>query len=131
MKREFSNAEVESILSVLNNKDSFTFDVKMPPQIRHAIRVNRQLLVDRFKLYQEGRSDIIKSYINNGHAQQVENGIHVDDEYKNALLHELKELSEVKNEFEIQKIDKEVLDNFLNTQDLTMTEEDVLLLFEE
>lgn len=82
------------------------------------------------RIYQEERSEILKSYIDNGHAQQLENSVHVDDEYKDVLVHELKELSEVKNELEIQKIDKDVLENFLNSHDLTMAEEDILLLFE-
>lgn len=131
MKRELANFEIENILTILNGKDSFMLKVKLPPQVRYALRVNRQVLLDRMKIYQEERANIVKSYIENGHAHQVGDEVQFDEAYKNVCVHEIQELSVVKNELEFQKIDKEVLEDFLNSQELTMAEEDVLLLFKE
>ena len=131
MKKELANFEIENILTILNSKDSFVFKAKLSPQIRYALRVNRQILLDRMKIYQEERANIVKSYIENGHAHQVGDEVQFDEAYKNVCVHEIQELSVVKNELEFQKIDKEVLEDFLNSQELTMAEEDFLLMFKE
>lgn len=131
MKREFTNAEIEKILTVLNGADSFIVKVKIPPQIRQALRVNRKALEERMQVYQEGRAEIIRTYIANDHARVVDDTVEVDEPYRKAIAHELQELAVVKNDIEFQKVDDVVLEHFLNTQNLTMAEEDFLLTFKE
>lgn len=129
MKKTFKNNEIESILTVINSKDSFIYNIRMPAEIRQALRVNRKVLMERMEIYQDGKNDILESYIKNGHATREGSQIHVDEQYQNAIVHELRELAAVNNELDFEGIPKDVLENFLNSQQLTMAEEDALLLF--
>lgn len=130
MKKIFTNNEVEQILTTISAKDSFVNTAKMPAQIRQAIRVNRKTLTERMTIYQEGRNEILQNYIKNGYAHQDGNNVQVDEQYRPAIVQEFTELAMVKNDLDVEGIDKHVLENFLNTNELTMAEEDVLLLFE-
>lgn len=131
MKKTYTNGEIESIFSVMNKKNSFLYTAKMPAQIRQAIRVNRKVLAERMKIYQEGRSEIFDSYLKNGHATLDGDNIKVEEQYRAAIVHELSELASVVNTVEVEGIKKEILEPFLNSQELTMAEEDALLLFLE
>lgn len=131
MKKEFKNSEIEQILTVINGKNSFVYTTKMPAQIRHAIRVNRKVLTERMNIYFEERKEILENYVNNGYATIEGDNVHVEEMYQSAILKELQEIADVTNEVEIETVESDVLENFLNAHELTMAEEDTLLLFEK
>lgn len=131
MKKEFKNSEIEQILTVINGKNSFVYTTKMPAQIRHAIRVNRKVLTDRMNIYFEERKEILENYVNNGYATIEGDNVHVEEMYQSAILKELQEIADVTNEVEIETVESDVLENFLSAHELTMAEEDTLLLFEK
>lgn len=131
MKKKFTNGEIEQILAVINNPENFIFTAKMPVTMRHAIRVNRKALMERMQIYQDERNEIFNEYIKNGFAQKVEDTLHVEEEYRAPLVQELKELASVPNELDLEMVDRDILQAFLDTHDLTMAEEDALLLFDE
>lgn len=133
MKRTLSNLEIETILTILNDKGSFknNITVKLPKDFRHALRINTQTLQDRYKIYQEGVAEIVQEYVTAGKATADEKqGVQIKKEYIADITAELNELATVPNELEFVTVPQESLDVVLDT-DLSVAEEDVVLLFKE
>jgi hypothetical protein len=104
----------------------------MPHALRQAIRVNLNILVDRLKIYEEGHKEICDSYVSDGKAvKKDDNSITVDKEYLQDINKEFKELAEVENELDIETVKKDIIDEVLENNDLTLGEEDVLLFFSD
>ena len=133
MKRTFTNLEIESILNILNDKGSFknNMTVKLPKDFRQALRINIQTLADRYKVYQEGVTEIVKEYVDAEKAMVTEEqGVQIKKEYIPEITAELNELAAVKNELEFVTVPQESVDAVLEA-DLSVAEEDVVLLFKE
>ena len=133
MKRTLSNLEVEAVLNVLNDKGSFknNMTIKLPKDFRQALRINMQTLADRYKIYQDGVSEIVKEYIDAEKALIGEDGqIQIKKEYMSEITEELNELATVPNELEFVTVSDASVDAVLDV-DLSVAEEDVVLLFKE
>lgn len=130
MKKTLKNFEIEVFVNTMSEKDSFLTRTRLPHAVRQACRINLKTLSDRLSIYYDGRADIVKDYIANGKAEQGDNGtVTFKEEYVNDINRELVELAGVDNELEIEMVKKEILTHYLENNDLSMTEEDVLLFF--
>ena len=133
MKRVLSNLEIEAVLNILNDKGSFknNMTIKLPKDFRQALRINLQTLVDRYKIYQEGVAEIVKEYVDAGKAFTDESGqVQIKKEYMSEITAELNELASVPNELEFVTVPDASVDAVLDV-DLSVAEEDVVLLFKE
>lgn len=129
MTKVLSNFEVELFMKTLSEKDNFLYKTRLPHAIRQALRVNMKLLTERYEIYQEGRSELILSYIKDGKAKQSGDKITFEKDCVDEVNKELIELASVTNEINFEAINKEVLNGYLENTDLTLTEEDILLFF--
>lgn len=132
MKKILKNFEVESIVTVLNHNDSFlkNVSIKLPPEFRQAVRINMKRLTERLSIYEEGRKELIQSYIASGHATANDSGsIKFEESYIKTAMHELNELANVNNELEIDTVDKSIIEKIMQ-MDISMAEEDVLHVLE-
>lgn len=133
MKRVLSNLEIEAVLNILNDKGSFknNMTIKLPKDFRQALRINLQTLADRYKIYQEGVAEIVKEYVDVEKATVDESGqVKIKKEYMNDITQELNELASVPNELEFVTVPDASVDAVLDV-DLSVAEEDVVLLFKE
>lgn len=132
MKKKITNQEIEGFITTIGKDDSFFKTCKMPIEMRQALRLNVNCLRERLQVYNESRSDIVKTYINNGYAVEGEDGrITFDEKYIPSVNEELKELAMYENEMNFELISHSVLEVFLKTHDLSMAEEEVLLFFDK
>ena len=131
MKKNINNQNIESFINIMSNKDSFVVTTKMPHAIRQAIRINLKTLTERMDIYNEGRRDLFTSFVKDGKATANETTITFKEDYIQEINNELTELALVDNEIEIETIKKDILDSYLENNDLTLAEEDVLLFFAE
>lgn len=132
MKKNISNQNIDGFIATLSAKDSFLITTKLPHAVRQAIRINLKTLADRLEIYNDGRREFFERCVNDGWATADEVGnLKFTDEHIADVNRELFELSQVDNELEIATIDKDVLDEYLKKNDLTLAEEDVLLFFSE
>jgi len=133
MKKTLKNYEIETIITTLNDKNSFKNNItlKLPQDVRQAIRVNMKTLSDRLSIYEEGRRDIITEFVNDGHATIKENGsVDVEKDFVPQFVQQINELAMVENELELESISDESA-NKIMSGDISMAEEDVLIMFKE
>lgn len=132
MKKVLKNKEIDALVSTMMSENSFIKTTRMPHALRQAIRVNLNILVDRLKIYEEGHKEICDSYVSNGKAvKKDDNSITVDKEYLQDINKEFEELADVENELDIETVKKDIVDEVLENNDLTLSEEDVLLFFSD
>lgn len=129
MKKSLRNSEILGIMEALSDKECFIYTMRMPAKIRHAIRINQATLADRAKLIEEERKDIIMRYVEDKRAVIDGDKVSISQDARDDFVNEINELSEVENNIELEQIDEEVLDDFLDTHDLTIAEENLLLYF--
>lgn len=133
MKKTFTNYEIDTIITTLSDQSSFIYDrqLKLPQSDRQAIRLNLATLRTVHNAYLEGRNDINMSYVESGRTEKQEDGSQkIKQEYMSEFQNEMIELLTVKTEVDIQPLTDEGLNKILSTN-LSMTEEDVVLLFKE
>lgn len=133
MKKILKNHEIENIVSVLNNQNSFknNISLKLPQDVRQAIRINMKVISERLSIYEEGRKEIIMGFVNDGHATINENGsVKIETEYIAQVSKELNDLAIVENELDLEVISKESVDKILKSE-ISMAEEDVIMIFSE
>jgi len=132
MKKVLKNKEIDALVSTMMSENSFIKTTRMPHALRQAIRVNLNILVDRLKIYEEGHKEICDSYVNDGKAaKKDDNSITVNKEYLQDINKEFEELANVENELDIETVKKDIIDEVLENNDLTLGEEDVLLFFSD
>ena len=132
MKKHITNQIVDGFVGTLSTKDSFLVTTKLPHALRQAIRINLKTLAERLEIYTDGRRDLFKGYVDNGWATADEDGnIKFKEEFIPEINKDLYDLAQVDNELEIATVSKDVLESYLEKNDLTLAEEDVLLFFEE
>jgi hypothetical protein len=130
MRANITNQNIDAFVSTLTAKDSFLVTTKIPHAIRQVIRINLKTLYDRLEIYSDGRREFLQKCIEDGWATADDAGnIKVDEKYIHEVNKNLYELSQVDNELEIATVDKNVLEEYLKKNDLTLAEEDVLLFF--
>lgn len=132
MNKTIKNYEIEKFFNTMDSNDNFMHNtkLKMPAKVRQAIRINFKTLSDRAELIQSSRTDIIKGYVDSGDAEVSDDGLKFKNHLKEAVK-ELNDLENVENTLDIQTIDNEALDAFLDKTELSMDEEDVLEFFRE
>lgn len=129
MKKTMKNYELELFVNAMTEKDNFLTRTRLPHAVRQACRINLKTLSDRLNVYYEGRAEIFKAFVADGKAEEKDDKIVFKDEYINEVNEELVELANVENELELETVNKEILDTYLERNDLSMPEEDVLLFF--
>lgn len=125
MKKTIMNFEIENVLNILNDKNSFRNDmsVKLPKAVRQALRINMGTLSDRLKVFEEERKEVYNRFIQEGKTDKTDDGNYkIRDEYMPELNQELLELAVVQNELDLEELDMAAFDNV----DLSMQEEDAL-----
>ena len=132
MNKTIKNYEIEKFFNIMDSNDNFMHDtkLKMPAKVRQAIRINFKTFSDRADLIKSSRTDIIKGYINSGDAEISDDGVKLTNHIKEVAT-ELNELDNVENTLDIQTIEGEALDIFLDKTELSIEEEDVLEFFRE
>lgn len=132
MNKTIKNYEIEKFFNTMDSNDNFMHDtkLKMPAKVRQAIRINFKTFSDRVDLIKSSRTDIIKGYINSGDAEISDDGVKFTNHIKEVAT-ELNELDNVENTLDIQTIEGEALDIFLDKTELSIEEEDVLEFFRE
>lgn len=90
-------------------------DYKLPSKLRLAIRKNRKVLVEEYKIFEEERLQLIEEYDAK------------TDEEKAKINKELMELLDTKTKVEIEKLSIDVLDDI----DMTLGDEDLLMFMLE
>ena len=129
MKKTLTNSEVEAYVATLSAPDSFMRTLRMPQAARQAIRVNLKTLTDRLRVYEEGRKDILDQAVKAGKAKEKTTGRYtIPPEHQSDVNKDLRDLAEVKNELSIECFD---VDAILESNDLTLAEEDVILFFKK
>lgn len=132
MKKVLKNREIDALVSTMMSQNSFIKTTRMPHALRQAIRVNLNTLVDRLKIYEDGHKEICDSYVSDGKAiKKDDNSITVNKEYLQDINREFAELADVENELDIETVKKDIIDEVLDNNDLTLSEEDVLLFFSD
>ena len=125
MKKTIMNFEIENVLNILNDKNSFRNDmsVKLPKAVRQALRINMGTLSDRLKVFEEERKEVYNRFIQEGKTDKTDDGNYkIRDEYMQELNPELLELAVVQNALALEELDMAAFDNV----DLSMQEEDAL-----
>lgn len=129
MKKTLTNAEVEAYVATMSAPDSFMRTLKMPHATRQAIRVNLKTLTDRLRVYQEGRKDILDQAVKAGKAKEKTAGRYtIPPEHQAEVNKDLQELAIVHNDLDIECFDADAI---LESNDLTLAEEDVILFFKK
>lgn len=129
MKKILKNREIDALVSTMMSENSSIKTTRMPHALRQAIRVNLNTLTDRLKIYEDGYKEICASYVDASKAvKNNDNSITVNKEYLQDINKEFEELAEVKNELDIATVKKGIIDKVLENNDLTLSEEDALLL---
>jgi len=130
---KITNNVIEEMITVINDTNSFRNDVsiKIPAKVRYAIRVNEDKVASLYKSYQSERAQILRDYVDKGMATIENEKFHIDPDHVSEINNELTELALIENEVEFHTVDKETMDNFLSTVDLSVPEEKILLMFVE
>ena len=130
---KITNNSIEEIITVLNNAHSFrnNVNIKIPAKIRYAIRVNEATLNGLYKSYMDERLSILRGYIDEGHAIVENDKYKILPDYIQEVNKELTELATIENDVDFHKVDKETMDAFLSTVELSVPEERILLMFTE
>lgn len=128
---KINNDTIEKIFTVLNNPSSFrnNVNVKVPANIRYAIRINEKRLFEFYDAYIKERKSIIEAHIAQHHAAIENNEICIFPEYMKQVQGELTDLASVENDADLYLVDASVMDQFLSATDLSIPEEQLLLLF--
>ena len=130
MLKKLSNSLVESFVVTLNKEDSVLKTLRMPHALRQAVKVNLTTLLDRAKVYEDERKELVESFVEKGWAEKNDdNSFSVDKEHIYEVNKELVELSSVENELNIETVNKDSVDNVLENNSLTLGEEEVFLFF--
>ena len=130
MLKKLSNNTIESFVVTLNKEDSVLKTLRMPHALRQAVKVNLNTLLDRAKVFEEERKELVDSYVEKGWATANDDGsISVGKEHIAEVNKELVELANVENELNIETVKKDIIDNVLENNSLTLGEEEVFLFF--
>jgi len=130
MLKKLSNNTIESFVVTLNKEDSVLKTLRMPHALRQAVKVNLNTLLDRAKVFEEERKELVDSYVEKGWATANNDGsISVGKEHIAEVNKELVELANVENELNIETVKKDIIDNVLENNSLTLGEEEVFLFF--
>jgi len=130
---KITNIAIEEIIDVINDPQSFrnNIHIKIPAKIRYAVRVNEDKINGLYVAYQKERAQIIQDHIAQEHAIVEGDKYRIKPEYIDEVNGELAELASIKNEVEFHTVDKDSMEEFLASVDLSLPEEKVLLLFVE
>lgn len=130
---KITNNSIEEIINILNDAQSFrnNVTVKIPAKIRYAVRVNEAILNNLYKSYMDERLSIMKGYIDKGYAVAEDDKVRILPEYIQEVNGELIELASIENEVDFHKVEKDTMNAFLDTVELSVPEERVLLMFTE
>lgn len=130
---KITNNTIEEIINVMNDPNSFRNNVgiKIPAKIRYAIRVNEEKINGLYSAYQKERAQTIQDHIAQDHATIEDNKYHIKPEFIDEVNNELMELASIQNDVSFHMVDKETMEGFLDTVDLSVPEEKILLLFVE
>ena len=132
MLKKLSNSLVESFVVTLNKEDSVLKTLRMPHALRQAVKVNLTTLLDRAKVYEDERKELVESFVEKGWAEKNDdNSFSVGKEHIDEVNKELVELSSVENELNIETVNKDIVDNVLENNSLTLGEEEVCLCFSD
>ena len=131
MDMKINNNQIENIITVLNDSNSFrnNINIKVPAKIRYALRVNEDKVTPLLKAYNDERQNIIQSFIDNGYITNENGNMKVDKNHLDEVNKELEDLAYMVNDVDFYKIDKDILDDFLEKTDMSVPEERLLLLF--
>ena len=130
MKKTLSNFEVEVFVKTMTDNDGFLTRTRLPHSVRQACRINLKNLKERLEIYNEGRNELLIGFVKDGKATADDAGnVTFNKEYINEISKELLELANVANDIEFEAIDETALNTYLENNDLSLTEEDVLLFF--
>lgn len=128
---KITNQTIEEIINILNDPQSFrnNIDIKIPAVIRFAIRVNEEKITSLYKAYVDERVSLLRGYVDNNKAALDGERIKVAPEYITEATKELTDLAIIVNEVDFHTVDKETMDAFLNSVELSVPEERILLMF--
>lgn len=70
MLKKLSNSLVESFVVTLNKEDSVLKTLRMPHALRQAVKVNLTTLLDRAKVYEDERKELVESFVEKGWAEK-------------------------------------------------------------
>lgn len=130
MKKTLSNFEVEVFVKTMTDNDGFLARTRLPHSVRQACRINLKTLKERLEIYNEGRNELLIGFVKDGKATADDVGnVKFNKEYINEISKELLELANVANDIEFEAIDETALNAYLENNDLSLTEEDILLFF--
>lgn len=130
---KITNNSIEEIINVLNDAYSFrnNINIKIPAKIRYAIRVNEATINGLYKSYTDERLAILQGYLKDGNAVIENEKYKISPDFIQEANKELTELAAIENEVNFHKVDKETMDAFLSTVELSVPEERILLMFVE
>ena len=128
---KITNNTIEEIINILNDSQSFrnNINIKIPATIRFAIRVNEEKINGLYKAYLDERANILNTYVDNGKAKIDGERIKVEQDYVKEANKDLIELATIVNDVDFHTVDKETMDAFLNSVELSVPEERILLMF--
>lgn len=130
---KITNNNIEEIINILNDAQSFrnNINIKIPAKIRYAIRVNEATLNGLYKTYVDERLSILEGYTKNGYVVIENERFKISPDHVQEVTKELNDLATIENDVEFHKVDKETMDAFLDTVELSVPEERMLLMFTE
>lgn len=130
---KLKNFEVESIVKIITDPGSFRNDVtvKIPASIRMALRLNEEKLGSVANAYAQERAAILNGHIDQGHAKVDGEQIKIEHAFITEINQELTSLAVNENDIDLTTVDKETMEAFLATVNLSIPEEDMLRLFIE
>ncbi len=123
MKKTISNYALENYVNTISNPDSFrnNVSIKLPAALLWNVRINMKMLMDRYSVLLEMKSELGKEFIDAGKVQ--------DDSVKPEFLSEwssrMNEIMSQSSEFDLVPINRE---DFIDRNDLSWPELDLLLL---
>ena len=131
---KLKNFEIKKMVDILSAEDGLIHNtkIKLPHAFRHVLRVNFKTLVDRNEIYNDEIKQIIQKHIDSGKAKQDEKNITFDPEIIPEVNAELTELAMVENDLTFEHVDADILNTVLDSVDMSMEEDDILVsLFSE
>lgn len=128
---KLKNSEIETMINVIMEPNSFrnNVSIKIPAKIRYAIRVNLDRLSAFHNAFIQARADIVNGYLERGQAKEEDDKIVFNPEVVEEAKKELSDLFNIENDVDLVLVDKNAMDEFLETVALSIPEEQVLLLF--
>ena len=127
MEKKLTNGEINKILQVLQDKNCFLNDmsVKLPMSLRHAIRVNMDVLKERNAIFEQERQEIGNRMINEEKTYEENGSVKVKPEYMSEYIGAMNDLVQTYNSLQIEPIDLMSIGDV----DMSIPEEDALMYF--